>query len=765
MRRFKTIFAGTALAIVMASPGAARAQSSGDAAPEAGRDLGSGEIVVTAQKREERLIDVPSAVTAIGGATLTERNLTQIEEIAAHTPGLSVSQTGVGVQLTLRGLNASGQGATTAVLVDDVPLTSASSYQQTTTPNFDTYDLQRIEVLRGPQGTLYGASALGGLVKYVTKAPNLTRFEERGQVEVSDVRGGQIGVAVRGAVNIPIIEDAVAIRVSGLFERLPGYIDNNLRGDRNANGGERYGIRGSLLWQASPDFSVRLAAIWQHDDLDAAPTVELVGAMLTPADPPANATSVAHGGDLQRNSRIAEPVKRDAQIYSATLNYNAGPVAITSVTSLARTQIDMVLDDSYESAAIGVTFADFVSPLYGQPISIRGGNLASVRRFNQEIRVASTPGDGPFEYLLGLFYANEKSRITQVFDILSVAQPVKVLTVPFPGGALDIPASYEELAGFGQLTWHVAPNVDVTGGGRYSRNWQQSQATKLFGFATQLTGNVTDPLSKVSDGKATWSGAISWHPVERVNLYARVATGYRPGGPNAIPSVMSAGYLTRYKPDTTVNYELGAKGELFDRRLAFDVSLFTIDWTDIQIPTISINPDTGVPQNFTANGGKARSRGVEYALRFAATPQLSLSVSGSLDDADLRADAPTIGGVRGDQLPYVPRFSNTVSMDYRAPIGGDAKIFAGIDWAYVGARYSNFAATPVHTIHQRLPEYHNVNLRGGVDLGRFQVDAFVTNVTDSRGLYSYLSGAGANATGTGVIQQPRTFGLRFGAEF
>lgn len=765
MRHFKTIFAGTALAIVMASPGAARAQSPADAAPEAGRDFGGDEIVVTAQKREERLIDVPSAVTAIGGATLTERNLTRIEEIAAHTPGLSVNQTGVGVQLTLRGLNASGLGATTAILVDDVPLTSASSYQQTTTPNFDTYDLQRIEVLRGPQGTLYGASALGGLVKYVTKAPNLARFEGRGQVEINDVRGGETGLSARAAVNVPIIEDAVAIRVSGLFERLPGYIDNDLRGDRNANGGERYGIRGSLLWQASPDFSVRLGAIWQRDDLDATPTVELVGAMLTPASPPANATSIAHGGDLQRNSRIAEPVKRDAQIYSATLNYDAGAVAITSVTSLARTRVNMTLDVGYDSAAPGVSFGDFVSPFYGQPISIRSDNLASVRRFNQEIRIASTPGDGPLDYLVGLFYADEKSRIVQVFDVLSVAQPATVLTVPFPGGALDIPASYEELAGFGQLSWHVAPNVEVTAGGRYSRNWQQSQATKLFGFATQLTGNVTDPLSKVSDGKATWSGAISWHPAERVNLYARVATGYRPGGPNATPPVVPSGYLTRYEPDTTVNYELGAKGELFDRRLAFDVSLFTIGWSDIQIPTISINPDTGVPLNFTANGGKARSRGVEYALRLAASPALSVSVSGSFVDAELRADAPTIDGVRGDQLPYVPKFANTVSVDYRAPVGGDAEVFAGIDWAYVGARYSNFAATPVHTIHQRLPAYHSVNLRGGVDFGRFQIDAFVTNVGDSRGLYSYLSGAGANATGTGIVQQPRTFGLRFGAEF
>ena len=763
MRNRNMIFAGTALCIVMAVPAAAQAPAGG--VPEADEGFTAEDIVVTAQKRQERLIDVPAAVTAISGATLGERNLTRIEEIAAHTPGLSVNQTAVGVQLTLRGLNASGQGATTAILVDDVPLTSASSYQQTTTPNFDTYDLARVEVLRGPQGTLYGASALGGLVKYVTKAPDPARFEGTGQVEVNQVDGGQTGASLRAALNIPLVDDAVAIRVSGLFERLPGYVDNPLRNDRNANSGKRYGLRGALLWRISPDFSIKLGAIWQRDDIDSASTVELVGAMRTPAQPPAAAAAIAHGDDLPPSSRIAESIRRDAQVYSATLNYDAGFATITSVTSFAKTKFNVINDTGLESALAGLTYGDFVSQFYGQPISIQGNNRAAVRRFNQEIRVASAPGDGPIDYLAGLFYANEKSRLSQRFDVLSVAEPVMVLTTPFPGGALDIPARYRELAAFGQLTWHVFPTVEATVGGRYAHNWQRSRATKYFGFATQLTGDVTDPLSKVEDGKATWSGAISWHPAERINLYARVASGYRPGGPNATPPVIPPGYQTRYAPDTTVNYELGAKGEVFDRRLAFDVSLFTVDWSHIQIPTISINPDTGVPLNFTANGGKARSRGIEYALRFAATPRLSLSVSGAYIDAELRADAPTIGGVRGDQLPYVPKFTNTLSLDYRAPVGADTEIFAGVDWAYVGARYSNFAATPVYTIHQRLPAYHSVNLRGGVDFERFQIDAFVTNVGNARGLYQYLSGAGANGTGSGIVQQPRTFGLRLSTKF
>ncbi|MDZ4366946.1 MAG: TonB-dependent receptor plug domain-containing protein, partial [Afipia sp.] len=451
MRRLKGIFAGTAVVAVMAVPTAAWAQ---EAEPAVGD-----EIVVTAQKREQRLIDVPSAVTAVSGDALTQRNLTRIEQFAAFTPGISFSEGVTGPQLTVRGLNASGQGATTAILVDDVPLTSSSSYQQSTTPNFDTYDLERIEVLRGPQGTLYGASALGGLVKYVTKAPNLSRVEGSAQLELNHVDDGETGGSVRAALNLPVVQDSVAIRVSGLYERLPGYIDNPLGNKRNVNSGERYGVRGALLWQAGPDFSVRLSGIWQRDDRDAPASIDVVGAALTPATPPANATSIANGGELQRNLRLGEPIKRKSQLYSATLNYDAGFASFTSITSLAKMNFQRRKILTHYNAAPGVTFGDVLSGAYGQPVDIRGNDFTTVRRINQEIRLASAPDSGPIDYLVGLFYTDEKSSITQLFDVTSVTTPPEILTLPVPGGGVFVPARYREVAGFAQLTWHVLPTV------------------------------------------------------------------------------------------------------------------------------------------------------------------------------------------------------------------------------------------------------------------------------------------------------------------
>ncbi len=757
---------GTALALAMATPAAAQ---------EAGADAqgveASEEIVVTAQKREERLIDVPSSVTAISGETLVEQNLTRIEDFAAHTPGLTFNQAGGGLVLTLRGLNASGQGATTAVLVDDVPLTSASSYQQTTTPNFDTYDLQRIEVLRGPQGTLYGASALGGLVKYVTRAPDLDSFGGSAQFELNDVSDGQTGGSVRGAFNMPIVEDQLGLRVSGLYERMPGYIDNVLGDDRDMNDGERYGVRASLLWDVNPNFSVRVGGLWQREDLNALPLVELVGAMATPTTPPDNATDIAHGGELQQNTRIRPELTRDSEVYYATLNYDLDGATVTSTTSFAEVGYDQVKNYGNENAVPGVTYSDALSPYFGEPIDVRGRNITSVRRFNQEIRVASDPYNGeaglPLDWLVGVFYADEESELTQLFDFLSVTDPAVVLNAPFPAGGINVPATYEEASAFGQLTWHFTPTLELVAGGRYSRNWQESQTTKYPGFVFGVATTTTDPATEASDEQFTWSGALSWHPTDRINLYARVATGYRPGGPNAAPPVPSPVFPTRYDPDSTVNYEVGAKGELFDRRFGFDVAIFSIDWSDIQIPSSAVDPDTSVPFNFTANGGDARSQGVEYAFRFAATDALTISVNGAFTDAELGSDTPTIGGSRGDALPYTPDFTNTVSVDYRVPAFG-AEAFAGVDWTYVGERYSDFVfggPAAVNTNHQLLPDYHTVNLRGGVDFGAYQLDLYVTNAGDERGLYYYSSGGSAGGHGTGVVQQPRTFGARFSYEF
>lgn len=767
MRNLKNGLAGTALAIALTSPAAAWAQSAEGGAEQV--QAAPDEIVVTAQKREQRLIDVPSAVTAVSGEALTQRNLTRIEQFAALTPGVSFNDGVLGPQLTVRGLNASGQGATTAILVDDVPLTSSSSYQQSTTPNFDTYDLERVEVLRGPQGTLYGASALGGLVKYVTKAPNLSRAEGSAQLELNHVEDGETGGSVRAALNVPIVQDSVAIRVSGLYESLPGYIDNPLGNKRNMNSGERYGVRGALLWQVSPDFSVRIGGIWQRDDRDALASIDVVGAALTPAAPPANAASIANGGDLQRNLRPDEPLKRKSQVYSATLNYDAGFATITSITSLAKMNFERDKVYTYYNAAPGVTFGDILAGAYGQPVDVLSNDFTSVRRINQEIRIASAPNSGPIDYLVGLFYTDEKSSLTQLFDVTSVTTPPELLTLPVPGGGLYVPARYREVAGFAQLTWHPLANVDVTGGARYARNRQRSQTTKLAGFISGTFVDIIDPPSKTKEEKITWSGAISWHPAERVTLYTRVATGYRPGGPNLVPaSTPPPGYRTSYGADTTVNYEVGAKGEVFDRRLSFDISAFSVDWTNIQIPTSVVDPDTGVPSNFTNNGGKARSRGVEYALRLAASPRLSFFVNGAYTDAELRAAVPGIGGARGDRLPYVPTFTNTLGFNYRAPVGGDATMSVGADWTYVGSRNSDFVVgglAAAQTGHQRLPSYNTVNLQAGVDFGPQRLDVYATNVGNARGLYYYLSGDGAGATGNGIVQQPRTFGIRFSSDF
>src|SRR5690606_21199653 len=192
----------------------------------------------------------------------------------------------------------------------------------------------------------------------------------------------------------------------------------------------------------------RLGGIWQRDDRDAPASIDVVGAALTPADPPANAASIGHGGALQRNLRLGEPIKRKSQVYSATLNYDAGFATITSITSLAKMNFERRKVFTYYNAAPGVTFGDVLAGAYGQPVDVRSDDFTTVRRINQEIRIASAPGSGAIDYLAGLFYTDEKSSLTQLFDVTSVATPPEILTLPVPGGGLYVPARYREMAGF-----------------------------------------------------------------------------------------------------------------------------------------------------------------------------------------------------------------------------------------------------------------------------------------------------------------------------
>src|SRR5215472_16107985 len=317
------------------------------------------EIVVTAQKRSEKLHDVPMGVTAVSNEQMDKLRLTDFQDLQSMVPALSVEQIQPGLsRLTLRGENVGGVGSTVTTYVDDTPVGSSNALANGSiiTGDFDTWDLQRVEVLRGPQGTLYGAGSEGGLLKYVTVAPDPTRSTAAFQLGGEDISHGDFGVITKGMVNRPIGSSA-ALRVSGFFTQIPGYIDDPQLGESHVNHGYREGGRASFLLNPTDNLSIRLTAFGQNLRTDGTNGVDVVGAAGTPLTPPANQLQPLVG-DYNQNRFINEPSTFRYRVFSATLDWNLGGATLTSVTSWGQSYQNLFSDATSTPLQPGVTFGD-----------------------------------------------------------------------------------------------------------------------------------------------------------------------------------------------------------------------------------------------------------------------------------------------------------------------------------------------------------------------------------------------------------------------
>jgi len=315
-----------------------------------------------------RLVDVPMAVTALDGQNLVDRNLLQIEDLANQVPGLHIANfSNRATQVVLRGLNSGGAGATVSTLIDETAL----SYSTATTngaidiANLGTYDLNRVEVLRGPQGTIYGASAEGGVIKYVTNAPKLDRFEGDAEIGLERIEQGDTGLSGQGMLNMPFADGKAALRFTGYYKDVPGYIDNPLRDEKNANDGERYGGRLQLLWEPTDNFSIRLMALMQDQSFNEDGEVDLVGAAYTPGTRDPNEFKIAHGGNLQNGRDRSGFSDNELRVYSSVLEWNLSSVDIISATSYGEINSTFSYDLSYYELAPGVPIWAVFSGAWG----------------------------------------------------------------------------------------------------------------------------------------------------------------------------------------------------------------------------------------------------------------------------------------------------------------------------------------------------------------------------------------------------------------
>jgi outer membrane receptor protein involved in Fe transport len=724
------------------------------------------EVVVTAQKRQEKLINVPMGVTAITSDSIQSMHLIDFSDLETQVPGLSVELTAPGLdRLTIRGENVGGVGSTVTTYIDDVPFGSSNALANGSIAagDFDTWDLQRVEVLRGPQGTLYGAGSEGGLLKYVTNPPDPSRFASAFELGDEDVAHGGDGLSYKAMVNLPITGSA-ALRLDGFYTKLPGYIDDPQLGESDVNRGYREGARASFLVNVTDNLSIRLMAFGQLLHTDGSPDVDVVGAAGILITPPADALQ-PDDGNYDQHRFINEPSTFKYDVYSGELNWNVGWGTLTSVTSYGTSTEDQFIDETSSEPSEGVPFSfgmlvDSLLPP-GTNAGVAETDDLNVKKFTQEVRLASA-ADETLEWQVGAFYTRESSTIAQTLPSFII--PTLASTGLSSLENANLNALYREWSLFGQVTYHFTPKFDLSLGGRWSENKQSDN---------QLVGGLLVSPAQTTGGASTgtdflYSVAPRYHLSQNTMAYVRVASGYRPGGPNSLPPLSAAGVPRTYQSDSTVNYEAGIKSLQLDNRLSIDVDAFLIKWKKIQL--FEFVDDFGI----NANGGTATSKGFEWSFGLTPLQGLNLTLAGAYVDAYLTADAPAAGGLDGNQLPYAPKWSDSLDAVYtwRAFAGYNA--FAGATWSYIGSRASDFGATAsivdaavVFEANPRaeLGGYNTLNLRAGLDDGRWTLELYCKNLADARGLTYYLNTGAPNFGGDITLQQPRTIGMTIDLHF
>ncbi|GGD33361.1 TonB-dependent receptor [Pseudoxanthomonas indica] len=770
------LFAGAASAQSASTDAAAAADTAvaqdGSTPPTSKPDGATTEfkaVIVTANKRPEDVRNVASSISVVSDEQLENINAGQLTDYANYVPGLQAASDGTPGQtrVSLRGIAPLSSGATVGTYIDETPVGSSGLYQAATILMLDLlpYDIDHLEVLRGPQGTLYGAGSMGGLLKYVTRAPDPSSTEFRIGGGVSSVSHGENGSNVRFGANVPLIDDKLAVRVSYARNNLPGYIDNPVNGEEDINDATQTSARAALLYQGDA-FTLKLTALQQKIDSDNNATVSI--------DP---ATYQPIGGDLTHYVYVDSPFKKDVDYYAATLDWDLGWGDFTSATGYSKIDTMRRQDTTIDYGNVGAAYfgLDRGSSYFDTTLDFK--------QLTQEFRLASKSG-GKLEWLVGTFYSKEEGNNRQ-FAALN-----QMDGTPFPPpydaavsdlATLALPTDFKEIAVFANASWQFTDRFKLGAGVRYAENDQN--------FVQDVTSGILLPIARTpnssSENVFTWSLTPQFQISKDTLLYAKVATGYQPGGPN----VKLPGVPDQVDSSTLISYEAGLKTMFADNRVQFDLSVFRLDWEDIQVAA-SFGGNTGL-----VNGGTARSQGIEFSSLFRPTTNLQLGFNAAYIDAELSDNFPTMvipqgpyiveltTGLSGDSMPYTPKLQYSLTADYFFPLGKsdwEGHIGGGYRWiddrvntttqvqdildAESGGLLDRTVTAPL-----RMDSYHSLDLYAGVENAHWSIRAYVKNATDERA-YTTITDHPDQVTGEMVELvaapiQPRTFGLEFDYRF
>ncbi len=704
-----------------------------------------GEVVVTASRRSEKIVDVPGQVGTVSGAQLEKLKATTLADFAAFTPGVSFSSSAPGTNLVaIRGVTTGGTQLSSAIglYLDDVPVGSSTPFGLGALA-FDvgTFDIQRIEVLNGPQGTLYGANALGGTLKYITAPPSVTAYSGQIEGQGGFTEHGGANAAVRGMINLPLVEDRVALRLDALSEEDSGFVNDPGRGRTGLGDSRSVGGRAALLARLTDDLTVRLNIFGQR--------IASNGLNVAFRDPVTHAQTQ---GPYDQSYQLNQPSRFGVAIGSGVIDWNLHWAKLTSITAY---QYNIGRTDADDSVPYSAIISSILGPAGVNPYLVGFNTLTD--RFTQEVRLAS-PDNHVFEWVVGGFFSRESTD--EKVTLRNASNPAGTL-FGLPLGAFDLPSTAREYATFGDATYYFTPKLDATAGIRYS--WNHEVFTQ---YASGLIPSPANPFATTFNSAAadesvpTYLFNLRYHFTPNTMVYGRVASGYRPGGPNLI---LTSTTNATFSADKLWNYEVGFKTSIFGGKGFFNADIYHIDWSSIQL---AVNQG-GVNQ--LVNGGNARVNGAEGSISYRLTKNFNVLASGAYTDAKLTTVAPLLGiNYQGARLPLSPRFSGAIAADYafEAPAGFTGDV--DLAYRYVSNRNSGFAGSALAPLYVLAP-YTIVDLsltltsRGGVE-----ISPFIKNLFDERGEVAASTGANIYVPTTAVpvtLTRARTFGLTVGKSF
>jgi iron complex outermembrane receptor protein len=801
MRSRGLSFLGLALlALIPAFPArAAAAQEppppADQAQPEQADQKVTEEITVTATLREEKVQDVPFSVAAPTEEELRARGVESIEGIAQTTPGFTVQNLGPGQsQVAIRGVSSGqivrdqpGVKEQVGVYLDDSGI-SLSLF----TPDIDLFDMSRVEVLRGPQGTLFGAGSASGTMRYISNQPKIGERETVAELSANSVTDGDLGGSAKVALNTPL-GDKAAMRLTAFYNKFGGFIDAvqpGLSVKEDVNGGDRSGARLAFKVQPNDQLSITPRIIYQKVNMDGWNREDAFNILANPYTTTRPAVKL---GEREQFTQFEEPFTDKFLLADLNVGYNFGNLALTSITSYTDRDVLVVRDATALTASITGGSIGLPEPIYTLNAPLDDATTAKV--WTQELRLAGK--QDRLNWLTGLFYTTMDRDYGQSLLVSGFETASGIPTQGHFGAGRDVlyfsdlSYSMDQFALFGEATWAATDRLDLTGGLRYY-DFQEDRVQTFDGI-------FADPGT--SKGKTSANGfaprlIASLAILDGTKLNAQVSKGFRLGGindPLNVPlctpeDLVTFGGRNEWKDEQIWNYEVGTKSTLRGGRGTFNVSAYYMDIKDLQATVTAGSCSSRVIFNVP----KARSTGIELEWAAAPTDSFDFSISVNYGQSELRStltstdaagNVQVVSGIEsGNRLPTVPEFQASATATYQWALRESWLGYLTGTYQYIGSRFTqigdqavgfnivnlnSFGANTIggplnqstFTFNPELPAYDLANLRLGFLNGKWDVAVFVNNLFDEHARLALDQERGTRARVGFLVNQPRTFGV------